>query len=158
MGLGDRRRTRGALALLFALALAGCATLEHGMSVSQVAGRTLSTRGAEGAERLRAELEVDVTLRDFVERYGRPDYLHVVDRMSLYFFYVKDDMAAKFERDLLPPSVARKLDPLCSVIACSIRSRIRSIRSGGSSIARGEPDCSPHRSSEPSLSDPSACR
>lgn len=95
--------------LALAVGLSACATLEHSMSVSEFAGRTLSTRGAEGAERLRAELEIDATLRDFVEKYGRPDYLHVVDRMSLYFFYVEQDMAAKFERDLLPPSSAQRL-------------------------------------------------
>jgi hypothetical protein len=104
-----RRIPRSVLALLLLVGQAGCATLQHSLSVSDVAGRTLSTRGTEGAERLRSELEVDVTLRDFVERYGRPDYLHVVDRMSLYFFYVEDDMAARFERDLIPPSTAQRL-------------------------------------------------
>ena len=79
------------------------------MSVAQVAGRTLPTRGAEGAERLRAETEIDVTLRDFVDANGRPDYIHVIDRMSLYFFYTADDRAVKFERDLLPPSTTQDL-------------------------------------------------
>lgn len=91
------------------LALGGCATIEHSMSVGEVAGRTLSTRGAEGAERLRKEIEIDTGIRDFVEKYGRPDYIHVVDRMNLYLFYVDDDMAAKFTRDLIPPSVAQRL-------------------------------------------------
>jgi hypothetical protein len=103
------RPLRTLLLLALLAGLPGCATLKNSMSVSQVAGRTLSTRSAEGAERLRSEMEVDVTLRDFVEKYGRPDYLHVVDRMNLYFFYVDDDMAAKFERDLIPPSTAQRL-------------------------------------------------
>ncbi|MGH0029231.1 MAG: hypothetical protein ACQGVC_05540 [Myxococcota bacterium] len=103
------RSTIGALALGIAVGLLGCATIEHSMSVSDVAGRTLPVRGAEGAERLRSEIEVDETIRDYVARHGKPDYLHVVDHMSLYFFYVKEDMAVKFERDLIPPSTARRL-------------------------------------------------
>jgi hypothetical protein len=89
--------------------LLGCATIEHSMSISEVAGRTLSTRGGDGAARLQAEMEVDATLRDFVAGNGRPDYLHVVDRMGLYFFYVREDRAVKFERELIPPSTVRDL-------------------------------------------------
>lgn len=99
--------SRGACACALLVAIGGCATIHHSLSAGAVAGRTLSTRGGEGAERLQTELEVDSTLRDFVAANGRPDYIHVVDRMSLYFFYVGEDRAAKFERDLLPPSVAR---------------------------------------------------
>ncbi len=100
---------RATCILAFGVWLAGCATLQHSLSVGEYAGRTLSTRGGDGATRLEAELEVDATLRDYVAANGRPDYLHVVDRMGLYFFYVADDRAVKFERDFLPPSVARDL-------------------------------------------------
>jgi hypothetical protein len=104
-----RRVWRCAPVFALAAGLAACATLEHNMSVGEVAGRTLPTHRGEGAERLRAEMEMDVTLKDFVAANGRPEYLHVVDRMSLYFFYVQDDRAVKFERDLLPPSTAQDL-------------------------------------------------
>jgi hypothetical protein len=104
-----RRVRRCAPVLALAAGLAGCATLEHSMSVAEVAGRTLPTRSGAGAQRLQAEAEMDVVLRDFVAANGRPEYIHVVDRMSLYFFYVADDRAVKFERDLLPPSTVQDL-------------------------------------------------
>lgn len=102
-------RPRAACAVALVACLAGCATIEHSWTLSEVAGRTLSTRGGEGSKRLQAEVEVDATLRDFVTGNGRPDYLHVVDRMGLYFFYVQEDRAVKFERDLIPPSAVRDL-------------------------------------------------
>jgi hypothetical protein len=104
-----RRIWRYGQVLALAACAAACATLEHNMSVGEVAGRTLPTHRGEGAERLRAEMEMDVTLKDFVAANGRPEYLHVVDRMTLYFFYVQDDRAVKFDRDLLPPSTTQDL-------------------------------------------------
>lgn len=100
---------RGACALVFGVWLAGCATVQHSLELSKYAGRTLSTRGGEGAQCLASEIEVDVTVRDWVSANGRPDYVHVEDRMGVYFFYVKADRAVKFERELIPPSVARDL-------------------------------------------------
>jgi hypothetical protein len=98
-----------AYAVALAVCLCACATIEHSLSIPEVAGRTLSTRTLEGGERLQAEMEVDVTVRDFVRANGQPGYVHVVDRMSLYIFYVSEDRAVKFERDLLPPSTVRDL-------------------------------------------------
>ena len=104
-----RRVASAVAAIALAGSLSACAAIEHSLSVAQFAGRTLSTRGGEGSQRLQTEVSVDATLRDFVTANGRPDYIHVVDRMSLYLFYLRDDRAVKFERDLLPRSVAHDL-------------------------------------------------
>lgn len=104
-----RRVASVGAAIAFASCLSACAMIEHSLSIAEFAGRTLSTRGGEGSQRLETEIAVDSTLRDFINANGRPDYLHVVDRMSLYFFYVRDDKAVKFEREVIPPSVAYDL-------------------------------------------------
>ena len=99
---------RALCVLLAALAL-GCAAIEHGYQAKQYAGEPLSPRSGRGAERFRAELQLDLTLAVYVREHGRPDYFYIVDRQKLYLFYVATDRAAMFERILMEPSQVTEL-------------------------------------------------
>lgn len=101
-----------ALALVAGLpfaGLAGCAAIDHGLRARDFAGEALSPHTARGAERLRAEMDVDASVARYVAEHGRPDYLYVVDRQRLYLFYVERDGAAKFERVLVEASTVEEL-------------------------------------------------
>lgn len=106
------RRSRGLGAALVAasiLVAAGCGPLEHARTVDEYARRSLSTQSASGTKRLQIESDYDGSVRDFIERHGRPDYLYVADRNRLYLYYTPQDMAAIIIRDLLPPGKVTKM-------------------------------------------------
>jgi len=87
-----------------ALAL-GCAAVEHARDTSAYVGRTLAAGHGDGAARLGAEAKLDPTLRDYVTEHGRPDYLRVMGRQKVYFFYTRSDTAVMFERELAESQV-----------------------------------------------------
>lgn len=115
------------LAASLAAAALGCAAVEHARDTRAYVGRTLSVRHGDGAARLAAESKLDPTLRDYVARNGRPDYLRVMGRQKVYLFYTRRDSAVMFERELassrvtelgripgsmlelLPPAEARRI-------------------------------------------------
>jgi hypothetical protein len=93
---------------LFALLIAlGCSTLEHGYGASEFHGRTLDTATAAGGERLRLEIEYDSAVRELVQARGRPDFVHLVDRETLYLYYRKADVVVMVRRMLVPPGELR---------------------------------------------------
>ncbi len=99
---------RIACASLVAFAL-GCAAVEHGYKAQQYAGVPLSPTKGRGAERWKAELQIDETLANYVSEHGQPDYFYIVDRQKLYLFYAGTDDAAMFERVLMEPSQVTEL-------------------------------------------------
>ena len=85
-------------AWLVALALAGCQTALHVRTTADYAERPLALDDPEGLRRFEMESELDSTVRDFVARHGKPDYMYVEDRRTLFFFYTTTDVAAVFRR------------------------------------------------------------
>ena len=98
------------------LALAGaaclvlaCTAFEHGYGTANYANRALATRGFDGGKRLQAEADLDRTVRNWIVDHGKPEYLYVVGRQKIYFFYVQRDEAVMFEREFIARSVATEL-------------------------------------------------
>jgi hypothetical protein len=77
--------------------------MEHGRSAKALANQTLSTTTSAGQEQLRIETQYDSAIANLVTRYGRPDYLHIVNRDKLYLFFNELDSVALIERALVPP-------------------------------------------------------
>jgi hypothetical protein len=82
---------------------------EHGYETANYANRALATRGTDGGRRLQAEADLDRTVRNWMVDHGRPEYLFVVSRWKLYFFYTELDEAVMFERELIARSLATEL-------------------------------------------------
>ncbi len=94
------------LAIAAVVALA-CQTVEHRLTIETYAKRPLAIASEEGARRFAMEAAFDSTVRAFAESHGKPDYLYVEDRQSLYFFYTSTDAAAVFRRDFIARSEVR---------------------------------------------------
>lgn len=95
-----------------ALLLCGCETIEHGRSADEVADRTLATGEPTGAERLQAEIDYDSAVSETVRDHGRPEYLRVVDRDTLFLFYTDLDRVVQIRRNMIPPGVATEFAPI----------------------------------------------
>ncbi len=91
------------LAVAAVVALA-CKTVEHGLTIEAYAKRPLAIESEDGARRFAMESAFDPTVRAFSASHGKPDYLYVEDRQSLYFFYTSTDSAAVFRRDFIARS------------------------------------------------------
>jgi hypothetical protein len=107
------RQTRGRLSQLTlagaACLVLACTAIEHGYETANYANRALATRGVDGAHRLQAEADLDGTVRNWIRDHGRPEYLYVVGRQKLYFFYTERDEAVMFEREFIARSKATEL-------------------------------------------------
>ena len=102
------------LAALVASALlcCSCGTIQHGRATANVAGRTLPTATPPGSERLASEIDYDRSVLATVRAHGRPEYLHVVDRDTLYLFFTGLDRVVMIRRNLIPPGVASEFAPI----------------------------------------------
>lgn len=107
-----RPRRRVATLLASALLCCSCGTIQHGRATADVAGRTLPTATATGSERLDSEIDYDRSVLATVRAHGRPEYLHVVDRDTLYLFFTKLDRLVMIERNLIPPGVVSEFAPI----------------------------------------------
>jgi hypothetical protein len=95
-----------------ALLFAGCETVEHGRQVAAIAGVSLATAGPPGSDRLAVEIDYDSAVRASVRSYGRPEYLHVVDRDNLFLFYTQANRVVQIERNLIPPGKVTEYAPI----------------------------------------------
>jgi len=107
-----RRARRTAAFIATALLLFGCETVQHGRAAADLAGRTLATGEQPGSERLTAEIDYDRAVLATVRTHGRPEYLHVVDRDTVYLFYTELDRLVLIERNLIPPGTATEYAPI----------------------------------------------
>jgi hypothetical protein len=110
--LPRRPQRRIAALVAGALLLFGCGTVQHGRTTSDVAGRTLPTGSSLGSERLTSEIDYDRTVRATVRARGRPEYLHVVDRDTLFLFFTKINRVVMIERNMIPPGAATEYAPI----------------------------------------------
>lgn len=90
-------------ALAAALLACACSAVKHGYTAGDFANQTLATSTLEGLDRLELEIEYDTSVADFSKTHGPPEYLHVVDRNTLYLFYPARDLVAVVNRGLMPP-------------------------------------------------------
>jgi hypothetical protein len=95
-----------------ALLLFGCGTIQHGRATADIEGRTLATGSSLGSERLTSEIDYDRTVRATVRAHGRPEYLHVVDRDTLYLFFTELNRVVMIQRNLIPPGVVSEYAPI----------------------------------------------
>ena len=128
------RRVAGCLVVAAAAALAaGCQTVEHGYTTAAYAERLLAIRSEEGARRLAMESKVDVSVREFVVRYGQPDHLYVVDRQTVYLFYATKDLVGVFQREFIARSEVQTFRPipgtLLKLLPAGDRDRLLAARS-----------------------------
>jgi hypothetical protein len=107
-----RRRQRIAVLFASVLLLCDCGTIQHGRATADVAGRTLSTSSPPGSERLTSEANYDRSVREAVRTHGRPEYLHVVDRDTLYLFFTEINRVVMIERNMIPPGLATEYSPI----------------------------------------------
>jgi hypothetical protein len=96
----------GAVGLMLTL---GCTALEHRSRAAEVAGLTLAVASEEGAAHLALESKLDLTVRGYVTTNGKPQYLHVADGRTVYFFYTNDDQVAIFLREFMARSEVRQM-------------------------------------------------
>ncbi len=137
---------------LYAVAVlaAGCAGYDHARDAQKVAGRPVSLRSEEGADRLDRESRYDSAVRQFVGTHGTPDILYVADRSRLYLYYLKKDMVAAFQRGYLPPAEVTKVEPipgsLLTLLPRAEMDRILARRKGrAATVARAAPKKRPAR-------------
>jgi hypothetical protein len=128
------RRVAGCLALVVAAVLAaGCQSVEHGYTTADYAERPLAISSEEGARRLAMESDVDASVREFVVRFGQPDFLYVVDRRSVYLFYATRDLVGVFLREFVARSEVQTFRPipgyLLKLLPAGDRERLLAARS-----------------------------
>ena len=107
-----RPQRRLAALVASALLCCSCGTIQHGRATANVAGRTLPTATPPGSERLASEIDYDSSVLATVRAHGRPEYLHVVDRDTLYLFFTGLDRVVMIRRNLIPPGVASEFAPI----------------------------------------------
>ncbi len=133
-----------------------CQTFEHGLTIETYAKRALAIGSEDGARRFAMESEFDSTIRAFAASHGKPDYLYVEDRQSLYFFYTSTDAAAVFRRDFIARSEVKsfrqipgnllKLLPAAArerVLASRARRTAKALRGSGQRGRRGRGPAAP---------------
>ncbi len=103
---------RIAALLASALLFCSCGTIQHGRATADIAGRTLPTARAPGSERLASEIDYDRSVRQTVRKHGRPEYLHVVDRDTLYLYFTELNRVVMIQRNLIPPGVVSEYSPI----------------------------------------------
>jgi len=110
--LQQRPQHRTAALVACALLCCSCGTIQHGRATGDVAGRTLATTTPPGSDRLESEIDYDRSVRDTVRAHGRPEYLHVVNRDTVYLFFTQLNRVVMIERNLIPPGVASEFAPI----------------------------------------------
>ena len=132
-------------AVLAAALVLGCSQQRAGLLVGgtliEYQGQVLRVRDdGPGARRLGMESQYDPTLRHFVQQNGDPDYIYVIDRLSLQLMYIEDDRIILFQRPVLnPKSQATVTDgipgPLASMFTRADQERLARARARRSPAA-----------------------
>lgn len=78
----------------------GCAGWRHGYSTAYYQGAVMDVEGP-GGDRLEIEKGYDRTVREYVEQWGRPDFVYVPDALTLQLVYVSRDVLVSFHRSAL---------------------------------------------------------
>lgn len=109
---------------LLAVTLTGCAGLRLGANIHEFEGELTNVSYGEGREHLETQMAYDPTLGEYVEDWGRPDYIYVLDRYVINLLYTKKDEMVIFERpwysseshepavDKIPIEFVREMNPI----------------------------------------------
>lgn len=97
-------RHLGSALLVVVLLLPGCAGFNHASTLANFQGYVVPTASKPGTCRLETEMAYDRTLKTYVEVYGRPEFIYVIDRHTVLLLYRKADKTVTFARSWSPES------------------------------------------------------